>query len=95
MLLPKTLILNNTAEAFITVRNLQPNNSNRCARGKMSLPLSEYPKGRFLLSEVRSILASQESLWKRQVTGNLREKREEEERKQDDGSLGSEEISDT
>lgn len=38
MRLPKTLILNNTAEAFITVRNLQPNNSNSRARSKMSLP---------------------------------------------------------
>lgn len=47
-----------------------------------------------LLSEVKSIPASQGSLWERQVTGDLREKGEEKERNLDDGSLGSDEISD-
>ena len=54
------------------------------------------PKGTVVLSEVRSIPASQGSLWERQVTGNLKEKGEEEERKDgDDAFLGSEVISDT
>lgn len=74
MLLPKTLILNNTAEAFITVRNLQPNNSNLCAHCKMSLCLAGIQRDSFV-SEVRSIPASQGSLWERQVTGNLRKRK--------------------